>query len=63
MNGHDVNQLKEKLTRPYAGDTPRILICHTVKGKGVSFAENNLKWHHKSKLTEAEVESLYGELV
>ena len=62
-NGHDVKQLQEKLTRSLHGSKPRVLICHTVKGKGISFAENNLKWHHKSKLTETEVESLYGELV
>jgi transketolase len=23
-----------------------VIIAHTVKGKGVSFMENNLKWHH-----------------
>jgi transketolase len=24
---------------------PSVLIAHTVKGKGVSFMENNPKWH------------------
>ena len=25
-----------------------MIIAHTVKGKGVSFMENNLAWHYKS---------------
>ena len=25
---------------------PTAVIAHTVKGKGVSFMENNAKWHH-----------------
>ena len=28
------------------------------KGKGASFAENNMKWHHKNKVTDQEVEAL-----
>ena len=35
-----------------------VIICHTIKGKGVSFTERNLSWHHKSKVSEAEVASL-----
>ena len=27
---------------------PQVIIAHTVKGKGVSFMENKLKWHYKS---------------
>ena len=27
---------------------PSMIIAHTVKGKGVSFMENNLAWHYKS---------------
>jgi transketolase len=29
-----------------------------VKGKGAHFAENNMKWHHKNKVTDQEVEAL-----
>ncbi len=29
-----------------------------IKGKGVSFAENNMKWHHKNKVTDNEIEAL-----
>jgi transketolase len=48
VNGHDVNALRETLRRtPFASDRPGAAICHTVKGKGVSFAENDPHWHYK----------------
>ena len=39
--------------RGLAGDRPRAVICHTVKGKGIPAAENNPDWHHKSDLKPA----------
>lgn len=52
-DGHAVEQLKSVL-RNTADDTgqPHIIICHTVKGKGISFAENDPAWHHKSSLQD-----------
>ena len=41
---------------------PRVIICHTVKGRGVSFIERNLHWHHKGKLTDAEIVNIFDEL-
>jgi transketolase len=32
-------------TLPFHQDRPSALIAHTVKGKGVSFAENTYLWH------------------
>jgi transketolase len=59
VNGHDVNALKEVLGAvPFAARKPSAIICHTIKGKGVSFTERNLSWHHKSKVSEAEIASL-----
>ena len=37
---------------------PSAIICHTVKGKGAREAENNMHWHHKSKVEAKDVESL-----
>lgn len=52
VNGHDVTALRQALT-PVSREKgrPTALICHTVKGKGFPFAENNLEWHHKSNIT------------
>ena len=58
-DGHDVAALRVALRgTPIPADRPSAVICHTVKGKGVSFAENNMKWHHKNKVTDQEVEAL-----
>jgi transketolase len=63
VDGHDVDALRDALgNTPYDDDRPSALICHTVKGKGVSFAENNMQWHHKAKITDAEVTSLLAAL-
>jgi len=45
--GHDVDALKNVLSKlPFERDKPSFLIAHTIKGKGVSFMENQLSWHH-----------------
>jgi transketolase len=59
VDGHDVAELQAAIQAlPFAPDRPSALICHTIKGKGVHFAENNMKWHHKNKVTDEEVEAL-----
>ena len=45
INGHDFNQLIEALDEPHEGK-PKVIIANTLKGKGVSFMENELKWHY-----------------
>ena len=63
VDGHDVPALRAALKRtPLDPDKPSIIICHTVKGKGISFVENNLNWHHKTKITDEEMASLMKEL-
>lgn len=54
-------RLLEILKSPPAGK-PRAIICHTIKGKGVTFIERNLSWHHKGKLTDQEIENIFNEL-
>src|SRR5690242_14973630 len=51
VDGHDVAALRAALRRlPLALDKPSVVICHTVKGKGLPFAENDANWHHKAKI-------------
>ena len=60
INGHDMNILTRSLQDlPFKKNKPNALICHTVKGKGISFMENNLSWHHKSKLTSENIQLMY----
>lgn len=47
VDGHDLKQLKETFDAiPFVKGKPSMVIAHTVKGKGVSYMENQLKWHH-----------------
>ncbi|TAE29022.1 MAG: transketolase [Cytophagales bacterium] len=47
VDGHDFTALQEAFDAlPFATGKPSLVIAHTVKGKGVSFMENQLKWHH-----------------
>jgi transketolase len=47
VDGHDVNALKEIFaTLPFEKGKPSLIIAHTTKGKGVSYMENSVKWHH-----------------
>jgi transketolase len=46
IDGHDMTEVVDALNAlPFHPDRPSALIAHTVKGKGVSFAENTYLWH------------------
>ncbi len=60
VDGHDVAAMEKLFSSfPFEKGRPSAVICHTVKGKGVSFAEGNMKWHHKSSIKPNEVEDLF----
>ena len=63
VDGHNVDQLRTALLNlPDQQGKPNALICHTVKGKGITFMENNMEWHHKNRVTDEEVQSLMAAL-
>lgn len=63
VDGHDVGALRDLLKRlPLEPNKPTAIICDTIKGKGVSFVEHNLKWHHRNKITDDEHKALLTEL-
>lgn len=45
IDGHDFDQIEAALTEAEAVDKPVAIIAKTVKGKGVSFMENQVGWH------------------
>ncbi len=61
INGHDTEVLRATLSQP-AGNRPRAVICHTVKGKGIPIAEHDATWHHKNKLKDPEVAAIIDAL-
>jgi transketolase len=63
VNGHDVDALRGVLTRlPLDPDKPTAVICHTVKGKGIAFTENDMAWHHQNKVSPQDAERLLAAL-
>lgn len=66
IDAHDFDKIEEgfKKAREFKG-APTMLICRSVKGKGVSFMENKVSWHGSAPKTEqyeqamSELEELY----
>ena len=47
IDGHDIDEILNALNEKSCG-APRFIRCRTVKGKGISFMENNPEWHAKA---------------
>ena len=46
LDGNDMKQVVNGLNEAYmVQDKPVVIISNTIKGKGISFMENNPKWH------------------
>ncbi len=53
VDGHNLDDvLGAFVAIPFEQDKPNVVIAHTVKGKGVSFMEDDLAWHYKSPSAE-----------
>ena len=61
VDGHSIPQLTESLSPREPDGKPLALIANTVKGKGVSFMEDVVKWHHGVP-TDAEYTAALKEL-
>lgn len=47
IDGNNMEEIVSTLKTPNQPGKPKLVIAHTIKGKGVSFAENQAGWHHK----------------
>jgi len=62
IDGHDLGQIEGALAAvPFAAGQPTCVIAHTIKGKGVSFMEDDLLWHYRTPQGE-ELENALAEL-
>lgn len=59
IDGHDVECCYEAFT--YKCNKPLVIIANTIKGKGISFMENEMMWHHK-KMTKSQEKIAMEEL-
>lgn len=62
VDGHDTAALKAALAAPAEAGKPTAVICHTIKGRGIPFAENEPSWHHKSKIAPDQIAAMYAAL-
>jgi transketolase len=66
VDGHDVSAISNAIEQIRVGDKPGVVICNTIKGRDVPFAEWQPMWHYKSLTDEqyaeaiAHLESLKG---
>lgn len=51
VDGHDIDAMQAVFSSADINNKPSVIILNTVKGKGVSFMENNNEWHH-NRLTK-----------
>ena len=48
VDGHDHAEIAQAFTKVGGSHNPLCIIAHTVKGKGVSFMENQVLWHYRA---------------
>lgn len=59
INGHNISQIDEAIKQAKSNiDRPTVIIGNTIKGKGVSFMENNADWHGKAPDREQMLKAL-----
>lgn len=62
IDGHDINAIKEAIAKAKAvKGKPSVIVCNCIKGKGLSYMENNNAWH-KGTPTEEQFEIAKKEL-
>jgi transketolase len=70
VDGNDPKALVQIFTHPpFETGNPNLVLAHTIKGKGISFIENSVKWHHRVPtdeefdLAQRELEQARADLV
>ena len=57
VDGHNSNEICDKFNNRI-GDRPYVMICKTIKGKGVSYMENIPMWHYRSPNPEEYIQAI-----
>ena len=58
IDGHNMKEILEALNTPAEKDTPTLILSNTIKGKGISFKENDNNWHGGGAITKFANEAL-----
>ena len=69
VDGHDIAAMTDVLRAiPFEAGKPSMIIANTTKGTGISFIENDYKWHHRVpddkqyRQAQRELDALLGEI-
>lgn len=57
-DGNDLRQILAALRLPHTAGKPKLILAKTIKGKGVSFMENQVGWHGKAPNEEERIIAL-----
>lgn len=59
-DGHDVGAITAAIDQMRRSSVPGVVICNTVKGRGIAFAEHQPIWHYRTLSDEMYREALAG---
>jgi transketolase len=63
IDGHDHDALRDAYMKGNSStDKPTVIIAHTIKGKGISFMENDILWHYRFPHEGEEYDSAVAQL-
>jgi transketolase len=62
IDGHSHKDLIDTFNEHIGNNKPTVIIADTIKGKGISFMENNPSWHYWQKLDESQLKKARIEL-
>lgn len=60
VEGHDAKEIQEAILTSEDDVNPLVILCKTIKGKGVEFAENQPIWHYRSLTDELFEDAMAG---
>jgi transketolase len=55
INGHDIDQIESAFKKAATNKKPTVIVAKTIKGKGVSFMENKVEFHHAANMTKEKI--------
>lgn len=61
IDGHNLREINQTIEKARRNSNPSVIVCNTIKGKGVSFMESDNNWHYRAP-NEVELKLAYTEL-
>jgi transketolase len=48
IDGHNHDELRKAFNTTFENENSKMILANTIKGKGISFMENNILWHYRT---------------